>query len=366
MSAFIALIVKDIKQLLRDPKTMIMVLMMPIIVLSLFVTGYGSESGSAPIAIVDLDKSTISWKLVDVFRTSGNFKITHYASTEEEGYNLVAKGVVYAAIIIPEGFGRKFVQGESVTVEIILDSSYSMVSDIVYQTLVAGLQRFQEELAEMHSKPVLQTVRKTVYGPKVTRIDNFFSVVMGILLHLVPMTLIGVSISKERERMTFEQLIMTPISSRDIVLSKLVAYSIMTISDMIVTFWVAVEFFNVNVKGKLPDLLILSALLLLDSLSIGLLISVISKNQLQAYQTATFFFIPSMLFSGFFMPTEYLSPQARNISKLLPLYYFLRAFRNIQLRGWTIYDNLWQVFILSVQTIFFLLLAIKLLRLKVD
>ena len=361
-----ALIVKDIKQLLRDPKTLVMVLLMPTIVLTMFVAGYGEDGDGVPIAIVDLDRSSMSWQLILHLRSHGEFDVKYFTVSEQEGLSLVRRGEVYATLIIPAGFGESVTKGRVITLELILDASYAVLSEMVWEALIAVVQGFQQTVSERYGTFAINVIRRTVYGPAVTRIENFFAIVMGVLLHLVPMSLIAVSISRERECHTFEQLIMTPIRSIDIILSKLLAYGTITIADMLVTLTIAVTLFNVRVRGSLLDLIVVSALLLVCSLSLGLLISVVSRNQLQAHETAIFFFIPSMLFSGFFTPAELLSPEVRAISKLLPLYYFLRAFRNILLRGWTLYDTAEEVLALLIETLFFFILAVKLLRFRVD
>ncbi len=361
-----ALVIKDIKQLLRDPKTLVMVLLMPALVMAMFVAGYGGKGGEVPIAVVNLDGGTVAWELIDSLRFSGDFSITYFAFTPEEGELLVKRGRVYATLIIPKGFTESVLTGKPTHVELILDSSYAAISELVWEAVIAAVQSFQIKASENYGIFVVDVRRRTIYGPKVSKVDSFAAVVMGILLHLVPMSLIAVSISRERERRTFEQLIMTPIGGFDIVFSKLLAYSIVTIGDMIVTLALSVTLFGVRVKGKFLDLTIISILLLFCSLSLGLLISVISRNQLQAYQTAIFFFIPSMLFTGFFTPTEMLSPEIRFISRLLPLYHFLRAFRNIQLRGWTLPETYGEVTVLSIETVVFFALAVKLLRLRVE
>ncbi len=364
--ALLALVIKDIKQLLRDPKTLVMVLLMPILVMAMFVAGYGGKGGSVSIVVVDLDRSPVSWQLIDALRSHGNFKVRYFVSTPEAGETLVRRGKAYAAVIIPKGFSESVLAGKPTHLELVLDSSYASVSELVWEAAIVAVQAFQRSVSERYGTFAVNVIRRTVYGPKVTRVENFFAVVMGILLHLVPMSLIAVSISRERERKTFEQLIMTPIRSSDIVLSKLIAYAAVTLADMLVTLAVSVAVFGVRVRGSFADLVVVSSLLLLCSLSLGLLISVISRNQLQAYQTAIFVFIPSLLFSGFFTPVDLLSPQVQMISRLLPLYYFLRAFRSILLRGWSLEDNTSEVMALGLETLLFLVLAIKLLKLRVD
>ncbi|MEM1715030.1 MAG: ABC transporter permease [Thermofilaceae archaeon] len=366
MGALLALVVKDIKQLLRDPRSLMMVLFMPLAVMAMFVAGYGEERSEVPIVIVNLDRGTVSWQLIELLRSSGSFKIVAVAPTIEAGTELVRKGEAYAALVIPEDFSSSVLSGRSTRIVTILDAAYATISELVWQAAVVMVQSFMKTAAEMYGTFNIEVVRQTVYGPRVSSVDTFTSTIMGVLLHLVPMSLIAVSISRERERRTFEQLIMAPVSGWQIVVGKFIAYALVTITDMVATFGFAVYVLGVKVRGPISALIIVSLLLLSCSLSLGLLISAISRNQLQAYQAAIFFFIPSMLFSGFFMPVEMLSPTVRTASRVLPLYYFLRAFRNVQLRGWGLPDVAQDCAALLALTLAFLALAIRLLRLRVD
>jgi ABC-2 type transport system permease protein len=113
MASLTALVVKDVKQLLRDPRSLTMVLLMPLAVMAMFVAGYGEERSEVPIVVVNLDRGSISWQLIESLRSSGTFKIVAYAATMEEGTELVRKGVAYAAIVIPEGFSDSILSGQS-------------------------------------------------------------------------------------------------------------------------------------------------------------------------------------------------------------------------------------------------------------
>ncbi|MEM1508667.1 MAG: ABC transporter permease [Thermofilaceae archaeon] len=367
MGILTALIVKDIKQLLRDPRSLVMVLLMPILVMFMFAAGYGEERGGVvPVAVVNLDGGVVSWQFIEALRESGNFRFVGFSPTKEGGVEMVRRGEAYATIIIPQGFSNSVIAGKSTRLVIVLDASYATVSEIVWQAVAIAVQQFMKVASEKYSTFNIDVMRETVYGPKVSNLDTFTSVVMGVLLHLVPMSLIAVSISRERERRTFEQLIMTPITSAHIVIGKLLAYSIMTVLDMLITLSLSVLLLGVSVRGPLIDLTLVSLLLLICSLSLGLLISAVSRNQLQAYQASIFFFIPSMLFSGFFMPVELLSPFAQTVGKFLPMYYFIRAFKSIQLRGWTLRDVSQDCAILAGEMFLFLVAAIRVLRLRVE
>lgn len=367
MGALTALVAKDIKQLLRDPRSLVMVLLMPILVMFMFAAGYGEERGGVvPVAVVNLDGGVVSWQFIEALRGSGNFRFVGFSPTKEGGIEMVRKSEAYAAIVIPQGFSDSVIAGRSTRIVVVLDASYATVSEIVWQAVAIAVQRFMKVAAEQYSTFNIDVMRETVYGPKVSNLDTFTSVVMGVLLHLVPMSLIAISISRERERRTFEQLVMTPITSAHIVISKLLAYSIVTVADMLVTLGLSVLLLGVSVRGPLVDLTLVSLLLLICSLSLGLLISALSRNQLQAYQASIFFFIPSMLFSGFFMPVELLSPFAQAIGKFLPMYYFIRAFKSIQLRGWTLADVAQDCAILAGEALLFLMAAIRMLRLRVE
>ena len=360
-------IAKELKQLIRDPRSLLMNVAMPLLVMLMFGFGYGGhETRSLPVAVANLDpQGDLSWELVDYIFESPGIEPAFYVDTEEEAIQLIREGQAYGAIVIPEGFSDDLKAGRSVSVKVIVDAASPFSPMIITQSVTTALYYLQVSIAEDYGAVSIKMVQETVYGPRITTMEGFTPITMGLLLHLVPMTLISLSICREKERGTYEQLIMAPITRWDIIGGKLIAYTALCMADMLGTLGIAILLFDVRVRGPVVDLLVFSALFLMCSLSMGMLISVVSKNQLQALGTSIFIFIPSLLFSGIISPVEYISPVIRYaITYTTPMYYFLHGFRGIMLKGHVLSDLALDCTALGVMTLIYFALAIVLLRMK--
>lgn len=362
----LAIVLKELRQLKRDTRSLVMIAMIPLIVMLLFGIGYSRESGRIGIGIVNLDNKPISWIFVDSMKKVQNLEIKAYGKSIEEGRRMVEEGNVYAVIVIPSGFTEGLLKESSVQVLVIVDESITTISSTIKSAMFAVTYKFQEEIAKNNGGKFIELIYNSVYGPKVTNLEAFTPLVIGIVLQLVPTTLISIAICKEKEKGTFEQLIMSPVSRFDIIFGKLIAFFITTLVDMFATLGIAVLLFNVNIKGQIHDAIIVSTIFLLGSLGLGMLISVLSKNQLQANQAAIFIFIPALLFSGALVPIDMLSPSARIIADLTPMYYFISAFRNIMLKGASLWELPQQLSALTIYATIMMLIALVVLRLKVD
>ncbi|RLI13860.1 hypothetical protein DRO33_00430 [Candidatus Bathyarchaeota archaeon] len=360
-------VAKELKQLVRDPRSLLMNVAMPLIVMLLFGAGYGGhESRAIPVAVANLDpEGRFSWELIDyIFQTPG-IEPACYVDSEEEAIELVRRGEVYGAIIIPEHFSDDIMAGKKVYVKVVVDAAAPFAPVLITQSVTTALYYLQVSIAEEQGTVAIEMVEETVYGPRISTMESFLPITMGLLLHLVPMTLISLSICREKERGTYEQLIMAPISRWDIIGGKLAAYTILSLANMLGTLAIAVLIFDVRVRGPLVDLVLFSTLFLMCSLSLGMLVSVVSKNQLQALGTSIFLFIPSLLFSGVISPVEYISPAVRyTMTYTMPMYYFLRGFRAIMLKGYTLLDVWSECLALGLMTAIYFSLAIILLRMR--
>ncbi|GEM_PF-436616 len=362
----IPIVDKEIRQLVRDPKTILMVLLMPITVTILFGYGYGGKgAGKYPITVVDLDGGDGAFKFIQELRNSKMFEIKAIYKSKGQGFSSVYSGKVYASLIIPETFTEDLMRGRPTRVELYYDASNPTVAQMIMQAVGVVTQQFQEWAASQFGTFAITPMFYTVYGPKIKKIESFIPTLMAMILQMVPTSLISVSICREREKGTFEQFIMTPVSVFDIIFGKLTAYFFATISDAILSLFTAILLFDVKLKGTFLDMTIVSTVFLLNSLSLGLLISVFSRNQLQAYQASIFSFIIFMLFSGVLIPVDVLSSEAKLIASFVPMYYFVTAFRNVSLKGWSYLMVLDQLTVISMFTFAFLALSLRFLRMEV-
>ncbi|RLE55633.1 MAG: hypothetical protein DRJ40_07880 [Thermoprotei archaeon] len=366
MTLIISLVRKELVQLMRDKRTFFMLFLMPLIVMVMFGLGYGETKTPLPIAVVDLDRTYLSYMWCDVLEETGLFKVVAYPPSIDIGKELMRKGHVYAVVVIPSGFTAKVVQGESCYIEVIIDVSKPAIADIIRRGMAYVAQAYVEALGSRFNLFRIQLQYVTMYGPTVKSIESFMPVIATLLLQLVPMSLISVSICRERERGTFEMLIMTPITRYEIIMGKLLAYFIATLGDLFFTLFIGISVFDVHIKGPITDLILICIVFLLTSLSIGLVISAISRNQLQAQQTAIFFFIPCLLFSGFFKPVALFPKEIKLISYTLPSYYFAEAFYKIMIKGATLADVSTEFTALIVYTVTVLIFSMFLLKMRLE
>ncbi|MCQ8892496.1 MAG: ABC transporter permease [Candidatus Methanosuratincola sp.] len=361
-----AVVRKELIQLTRDPRSLVMIALIPLVVMLLFGIGYGGSTGKVGIVIVDMDGGQMGTALVSAISETPTVSVKANAHSIEEARTMVSKGVAPAALIIPEGFTSSLLSGSPVRVLVIIDESSPTLASTVKDSMLAVTYNFQQEFARQVHGPSVELIYNSVYGPTVTNLEAFTPFVIALVLQLVPTTLISIAICREKEKGTFEQLIMSPVGRLDIIFGKLAAYFIATIADMLITLFVAINVFGVVIRGSIFDLLLISTVYLLGSLGLGMLISVLSRNQLQANQAAIFIFIPFLLFCGGLAPVELLSPQAAAIANVNPMYHFIMAFRSIMIKGYGIPQLLQPVAALLVYMGAMMSIAPAILKLRVE
>lgn len=362
----IAVVEKELIQLTRDPRSLVMIALLPLVVMLLFGIGYGGSAGKVGIVIVDMDGGQMGSALVSAISETPTVSVKANAHSIEEARMIVSKGVAPAALVIPEGFTSSLLSGSPVQVLVIIDESSPTLASTVKDSMLAVTYYFQQEFARQVHGPSVELIYNSVYGPTVTNLEAFTPFVIALVLQLVPTTLISIAICREKEKGTFEQLIMSPVGRLDIIFGKLAAYFIATIADMLITLFVAINVFGVVIRGSILDLLLISTIYLLGSLGLGMLISVLSRNQLQANQAAIFIFIPFLLFCGGLAPVELLSPQAAAIANVNPMYHFILAFRSIMIKGYGISRLLQPVGALLVYMGAMMSIAPAILKLRVE
>ena len=359
---FLPVIIKELRQLRRDRRTLGTVFLLPILVMVLFGYGYGGPRGKIPIAIANLDNGPLGNIYVDAARSSEYLLVKYYASSESEAVNMVRKGVVYAAIVIPEEFTKNFLRGKTAYIEVITDESVAAIAQSVKVFSAQIGYNFQLKAAREVGLGKAEIIYRTVYGPEVSSMDTFLALVVAMVLFLVPATLMGVSISRERERGTFEQLIVSPLSKWDLLFGKFIACFLATLGEVFLVILLAIFAFDATLRGSLLDAILFSTLFLIGNMGLGLLISVLSENQLQAQQAVILAFGPQLLFSGTFVPVEVLGDVAGMIAKVNPMAYFVWGFRSIFIKGATLIDIQNNVTALAIYTLIMVILSIILFR----
>jgi len=348
LSRWIGIIVKEFIQLKRDRLTFGMIIGIPVIQLILFGYAINADPKRLPTAVLSADSSQYSRTLLSAMQTSGYFRITHNVRDEDEIEDLLAKGRVQFAITIPENFGRKLVRGERPVLLVEADASDpSAVGNAVaaLQQVVNALSRdLSGTLSEM--KPVAAPVDVRVhrrYNPEAITAYNVVPGLIGTILTMTMVLMTGLAMTRERERGTFENLLSTPALPIEVMTGKIVPYIMIGLIQVTLILICAKLLFFVPMQGSFALLYFVVSIFIAANLTLGITFSSIARNQLQAMQMTFFFFLPSMLLSGFMFPFRGMPEWAQWIGTLLPLTHFLLLVRGIMLKGNGFYDLIPQI-----------------------
>ena len=338
---------KEGRQILRDRRTLILLLVMPIVLTFLF--GKAMETGELrqiPSVLLNEDGSPESNAIVTAFSTYDEVQIQGEVGTLQAAQDLLARGKIKAAIVIPQGFMKQIEAGEEAQLQLLLDGTDNNSAPIVEGVAQRVIQRYNAERAVKglwargvrpdRGRRLIQPVfvqTEIRYNPGLRYLSYVMPGVIGLTLQLLTVMLMAVSITREREKGTLDQLMASPITRSELILGKLLPYLGISLLNVVTILYVADRWFNVPLREGLPLLLALCVLFVLTSLATGLLISAVSRSQFQAIQIAVFYVLPVFMLSGAYAPIEAIPDAIRPISYLFPLMYFCRAVRAVTLRG---------------------------------
>lgn len=336
-----ALLEKEFIQMRRDRLTLAMMLMIPVIQLLLFGYAINTDVKHLPTIVFNQSLQQESRELLDALTASGYFDITQTAQNFQQVNAAVDAGQAKVGIIIPPDFSENVKHGRSASAQLIIDASDSMsASSAVAAAQMIGQLKSQEVLVAKlqgkgsHAPPPPYDLRLRLwYNPDFVSAFYMVPGIMGVILTMTMVMITSMAIVRERERGTLEQLIVTPMKKWELILGKIIPYSIVGYVQVTVALLVGVFVFDLPIRGSIALLYVLTSFFLLASLAQGILISTVTKTQMQAMQLSFFIFLPSILLSGFMFPREAM-PQLFNwLGNLLPITFYLQIMRGIILKG---------------------------------
>ena len=334
-----AIVVKEFIQMRRDRLTFGMMVGIPMIQLILFGYAINSNPKHLPTAIYAADDSPFSRTIVWGLHNSSYFDITREAHGPADIQKWLAEGTVQFAVTVPVDFSRKILRGEKPDLLLEADATdpsavgfamaavNQLATSVINRDLTGPLTRLQA------GTPPFNLVIHQHYNPESISQYNIVPGLMGVMLTMTMIIITGLAITRERERGTMENLLSTPAHPGEVIVGKIVPYIMVGYVQVILVLLAAKFLFAVPMLGNLLLLLVLVFLFIVANLAVGITFSTIAKNQLQAVQMAFFFFLPSLLLSGYMFPFRGMPGWAQDVGECLPLTHFLRVVRGILLKG---------------------------------
>jgi len=345
-SRLFSLIRKEFIQILRDPRTLVLVLVVPI--MQLFLLGYAATNDvrNVPLAVFDQDRGQDARALLDAYRAADYFLIAFDVDSEAELRDLIDAGEARVGLIIPPTYSADIQGNGHATVIFVFDGSDpSVAATALSAAQLIGQAHATEIQLERMTKTgqaignpglPLEVRTQVWYNPDL--VDAYFMVpgIIGMILYAITPLLTANAIVRERERGTIEQLIVTPIRSWELIVGKVLPYVILALINTVEVLAVGSWWFGVPIRGDLTTIMLLSILFLFSSLGIGLLASTIANTQQEAMLTVWITMLPAIFLSGFFFPIEAMPKVLQWISYAFPLRYYLRIIRSLLLKGVTL------------------------------
>ncbi|MFZ5943306.1 MAG: ABC transporter permease [Bacillota bacterium] len=365
-----SVIYKEFIHIRRDPPSLAIAFMMPLMLLFLFGYAVTTDVEDINLLVWDQSQTSQSLELVESFTQSGVFVLKGYTYSQKGVRAGLDSGLAKAAIVIPPDFHKELFRNEAAPVQFLVDGSDPTVARTALNSGLIIAQNKGVELAGVnYGKNITGGINfqpRVWYNPEMKSINFNIPGLIGLILQNITVMLTAFTLVRERERGTLEQLIVTPVKPMELMIGKLVPYIIIAIIDVGLALLVNTFWFKVPIQGSLLLLLALSFVFLVAALGIGLFISTVASNQLQAMQATIAFLLPSVLLSGFMFPRDAMPVIIQFLGYLIPLTYFLEILRGIIVKGIGI-KYLWmQTALLTVFGIFIISLASIRFRKKLD
>jgi len=343
------IIIKEFRQTFRDVRMRFVLFGMPLFQVIIFGFAVSTDVKKIETAVYDLDNTPQSRELIRQFEYSKYFVIKAYICTDEQQKYLIDKSVVKAVIRINRGFAADILAAQTAPFQIIVDGTDSNIAGIILNYANQIAERYSGKLREVSIVPVparmagipsIELRSRSWFNENLESKNFYIPGVIALIVLIMTILLTAMAVVKEKESGTIEQLIVSPISSVELILGKLIPFAIVGFFDVLLITTLALFVFNVPLRGNVFLLLVSSALYLLTTLGLGLLISTGARTQQEAMMSTFFIAQPAVLLSGFVFPIVNMPKIVQYITYLNPLRYFLVIIRGVFLKA-AGFDVLW-------------------------
>lgn len=352
-----AMVLKEFLQLKRDRVSFGMIVGIPLMQLILFGFAINTDPKHLPTAILNADPSEFTRSILSAMEQSEYFEIVESVANEEAARDALARGDVLFVVNIPPDFTSRLLRGERPSLLVEADATDPTATGMALGAMGPIVRSVLNKnavgaLSDLAGVPDAFDVRlHRLYNPEGITQYNVVPGLMGVILTLMMVLMTGLAITRERERGTMENLLAMPVQSIEVMTGKIVPYIAIGLLQATLILVAALALFRVPFAGHLVTLYGVSLLFVAANLTVGITLSSLAKNQLQAMQMTVFYFLPNLLLSGFMFPFFGMPKWAQFIGNVLPLTYFNRLVRNVFLKGgeWgDLWPNIWPMMIFTV------------------
>jgi ABC-2 type transport system permease protein len=342
LTRLLAIARKEVVQILRDTRSLIIVVLMPAVLVLLFGYGVSLDLKGLPVYVLDQDDSQQSQDLLKHFQSSDYFHIERVVSSYPELTRAIDDGHAKMGIVIPWDFSQRLSDGRPVEVQAIVDGADDNTANVLIGYSHAVVQGYSAQLQinwlrerGISIQPAAMNVEtRTWYNEDLESSAFIIPGVLALVMSVIGAFLTSLTIAREWERGTMEQLISTPVTAMEIMLGKLAPYFVLGMFDTIISALIAIYWFNVPFRGSWVTLMVASAMFMVVVLSLGFFISVLAKSQFAASQIALLItFLPAFLLSGFLFSIEQMPIVLQWITRILPARYYVSVLKKIFLKG---------------------------------
>jgi ABC-2 type transport system permease protein len=367
-----AMVTKEFLQLRRDRVTFGMIIGVPIVQLTLFGYAINTDPKHMPTALIVADNSEFTRTFVQAMRTSEYFNIVGELADEEAGRTALARGTAQFVLTIPADFTRKLLRGERPSMVLEADASdptatsAALAASSQLVSVVARKDLTGPFAALAGSPPPFTVDVHRLYNPESITQYNIVPGLMGVILTMTLVMMTGLAITRERERGTMENLLAMPITPLEVMTGKIIPYIAIGLIQASIILLAARFIFGVPFVGSVTALYAASLIFIACNLTVGITLSSLAGNQLQAMQLTFFYFLPNILLSGFMFPFRGMPEWAQWLGSVLPLTYYNRLVRGILLKGndWPdLWPSVWPMLLFAFVV---MLIAVKFYRKTLD
>lgn len=365
MTSFGAFVIKEVKHIFRDKRTLLVLFGIPIAQLLIFGYAVRNEISDVDIAVLDKSKDNITRELTDKLVSSPYFHLACYLDSDDEIEHIFQSGVAKQAIVFESGFADRLSREGVASIQLINDASNPNMATMMnsYSSAIImdyAIQRFQ-------SKQIITTEVKMLFNPELKSSNMFVPGLVTLILMLISALMTSISITREKETGSMEVLLVSPLSPAVIILGKVIPYIVLAVFNALSVLVLAIIVFGMPFVGSVGVFSLLTFLYIIAALALGLLISTVTNTQQIAMMICLIgLLLPTMLLSGFIYPIENMPSWLQYVTQIFPATYFLRAIKGVMLKGAGI-EYVWkEISVLAGMTVLLILLSIAKFKTRLE